>query len=54
MARHGPSATASDGPARAIGGRVRAERERQKLAQEQVILTARVDRVTGPRRARRR
>ncbi|MFF7837526.1 helix-turn-helix domain-containing protein [Streptomyces ossamyceticus] len=31
---------------RAIGDRVRAERERQELTQEQVILAARIDRVT--------
>lgn len=31
---------------RAIGNRVRAERERQELTQEQVILAARLDRVT--------
>ncbi|MFB6963079.1 helix-turn-helix domain-containing protein [Streptomyces sp. NPDC056309] len=31
---------------RAIGNRVRAERERQNLTQEQVILAARIDRVT--------
>ncbi|MFJ8344998.1 helix-turn-helix domain-containing protein [Streptomyces sp. NPDC094153] len=31
---------------RAIGVRVRAERERQRLTQEQVILAARIDRVT--------
>ncbi|MFF0790365.1 helix-turn-helix domain-containing protein [Streptomyces spiralis] len=31
---------------RAIGDRVRAERERQKLTQEQVMLAARIDRVT--------
>lgn len=31
---------------RAIGDRVREERERQRLTQEQVILAARIDRVT--------
>lgn len=31
---------------RAIGAQVRAERERQNLTQEQVILAARLDRVT--------
>ncbi|NUR26162.1 MAG: helix-turn-helix transcriptional regulator [Catenulispora sp.] len=31
---------------RAIGDRVRAERERQKLTQETVMLAARIDRVT--------
>ncbi|MFJ5157005.1 helix-turn-helix domain-containing protein [Streptomyces sp. NPDC088353] len=31
---------------RAIGTRIRAERERQGLTQEQVILAARIDRVT--------
>jgi transcriptional regulator with XRE-family HTH domain len=31
---------------RAIGDRIRAERERQHLTQEQVILAARIDRVT--------
>lgn len=31
---------------RAIGARVRAERERQNLTQEQVILAGRLDRVT--------
>lgn len=31
---------------RAIGDRVREERERQHLTQEQVILAARIDRVT--------
>lgn len=31
---------------RAIGDRVRAERERQRLTQEQVILAGRIDRVT--------
>lgn len=31
---------------RAIGDRVRAERERQKLTQEEVMLAARIDRVT--------
>lgn len=31
---------------RTIGDRVRAERERQQLTQEQVMLAARIDRVT--------
>ncbi|MFF5984442.1 helix-turn-helix domain-containing protein [Streptomyces olindensis] len=31
---------------RAIGDRIRAERERQNLTQEQLILAARIDRVT--------
>ncbi|MDX3455022.1 helix-turn-helix transcriptional regulator [Streptomyces sp. ME02-8801-2C] len=31
---------------RAIGARIRAERERQNLTQEQLILAARIDRVT--------
>lgn len=31
---------------RAVGARVRAERERQGLTQEQVILAGRIDRVT--------
>jgi transcriptional regulator with XRE-family HTH domain len=31
---------------RAVGARVRAERERQELTQEQVILASRIDRVT--------
>ena len=31
---------------RAIGDRIREERERQRLTQEQVILAARIDRVT--------
>ncbi|MDQ1037290.1 transcriptional regulator with XRE-family HTH domain [Streptomyces sp. V3I8] len=31
---------------RTIGARIRAERERQKLTQEQVILAGRIDRVT--------
>ncbi len=31
---------------RAIGDRVRAERERQNITQEQLILAARIDRVT--------
>lgn len=31
---------------RVIGDRIRAERERQQLTQEQVILAARIDRVT--------